>query len=175
MANQDWQERFIAHLEKLRDQEDRGALATLRRGLGRESGTTPAMYPLVIPWVPTHPFVENAAFLMAALFALHPQPGGQGTLGSAFAQVASFSASVEQRFVALLNCHRDDLPDHLRHAISLLRSKEIPVDWKRLLRDVLAWDHDSRYVQRNWAREFWRSAQGPPDSSHIDEEEPAIE
>lgn len=175
MADQNWRERFIEHLEKLRDQEDRGALATLRRGLGREPGTTPGMYPLVVPWVPNNPFAENAAFLIAALFALHPQPGGQGTLGSAFARIASSSDSIEQRFVALLNCHRDDLPNHLRHAISLLRSEEVPVDWKCLLRDVLGWDHDSRYVQRNWAREFWRSAQGPPGSPQIDEEDTAME
>src|SRR2546422_2397970 len=108
MASQDWQGKFIEHLEKLRGREDRGALATLRRGLGRQPGTVPEMYPLVVTWVPNIPFVENAAFLIAALFALHPQPGGQGTLGASFARIAETSESVEQRFVALLNCHRDD-------------------------------------------------------------------
>lgn len=164
MADQNWRERFIEHLEELRDREDRRALAILRRGLGRQPGTAPEMYPLVVSWVPDNPFVENAAFLIAALFALHPQPGGQGTLGASFARIAEFSESIEQRFVALLNCHRDDLPDHLRQAVSLLRSKEVPVNWERLLRDILGWDHDSRYVQRDWAREFWRSAQGPSGS-----------
>ena len=171
MAIQDWRNRFIEHLEKLRTQEDRKALAALRRGLGRGLGTVPEMYPLVVPWVPNNPFVEEAAFLIAALFALHPQPGGQGTLGlsfAVFAQAVEFSESVEQRFVSLLNCHRDDLPDRLRQAISLLRSKDIPVNWGRLLQDVLNWDRDSRSVQRVWAREFWRSSEHLPDYTEED-------
>lgn len=158
MEDSDWRERFIGHLEQLRDQEDRRALAILRRGANRQPGTALDMFSLVIPWVPENRHAEDSAFLVAALFALHPQPKGQGTLGSAFAQISGESDSIEQRFNALLNCHRDDLPYHLRQAVSLLRSKEVPVDWQRLLRDVLGWEHDSRYVQRAWAREFWRSA-----------------
>jgi CRISPR system Cascade subunit CasB len=116
------------------------------------------MSPYVIPWVPQYRSAEDAAFLIAALFALHPLPGGQGTLGSAFARIAKSNDSIEQRFVALLNCHRDDLSHHLRQATSLLRSKDVSVDWRRLLQDVLGWDHDDRYVQRNWARDFWRTS-----------------
>lgn len=156
MENSGWRERFIGHLERLQDQEDRRALAILRRGVNRQPGTAPEMFSLVIPWgVPR--YAEDCAFLVAALFALHPQPKGQGTLGSAFARISGGSDSIEQRFNALLNCHRDDLPYHLRQAVSLLRSKDVPVDWKRLLRDVLGWEHDDRYVQRDWARDFWSS------------------
>ena len=158
MENSDWIEKFIGHLERLRDQEDRRALATLRRGANRQPGTAMEMYSLVLPWgVPR--YAEDNAFLIAALFALHPQPKGQGTLGNAFAQLSekSDSNSIEQRFNALLNCHYDDLPYHLRQAVSLLRSKEVPVDWQQLLRDVLGWEHDDRYIQRAWAREFWSS------------------
>lgn len=165
MPTSDWRDRFIDHLEQLRARDDRGALANLRRGVGHPPGTVSAMYPLVVPWVPEQQYAEDAAFVVAALFALHPLAGGQGTLGAAFARVGETSDSTEQRFVALLNCHRDNLPDYLRHAISLLRSKEVPVDWRRLLQDVLGWDHDSRYVQRAWARDFWRSARAEEDTS----------
>lgn len=158
MATSDWRDRFIQHLEQLRTRDDRGALAILRRGVGHPPGTISAMYPLVVPWVPEQKYAEDAAFLIAALFALHPLAGGQGTLGAAFKRIGAESGSIEQRFVALLNCHRDDLPDYLRQAISLLRSKDVPVDWRRVLQDVLGWDHESRYVQRAWARDFWRSA-----------------
>lgn len=168
MATPDWRDRFIEHLEKLRDQENRGALATLRRGLGYPPGTAPEMYSYVVPWVPQYRSAEDAAFLVAALFALHPQPGGQGTLGAAFARITESNDSIEQRFVALLNCHRDDLPHHLRQAVSLLRSKDVPVDWKRLLLDVLGWDHDDRYVQRNWARDFWRTSSMHEDTNAPD-------
>lgn len=115
------------------------------------------MFSLVIPWVPENRHAEDSAFLVAALFALHPQRGGEKTLGAAFAKISGESDSIEQRFNALLNCHRDDLPYHLRQAVSLLRSKDIPVNWMRLLRDVLGWEHDDRHVQRAWAREFWQS------------------
>lgn len=156
MENSDRKEKFIGHLERLRDQEDRRALAILRRGANRQPGTAIEMYSLVLPWgVPR--YAEDSAFLVAALFALHPDPKGQGTLGNAFARISGESDSIEQRFNALLNCHRDDLPYHLRQAVTLLRSKDVPVDWKRLLRDVLGWEHDDRYVQRDWARDFWSS------------------
>ena len=157
MENSDWIEKFIGHLEQLRNQEDRRALAILRRGANRQPGTAMDMFSLVIPWVPENRHVEDSAFLVAALFALHPQTGGEKTLGAAFAKISGESESIEQRFSALLNCHRDDLPYHLRQAVSLLRSKEVPVDWQRLLRDVLSWEHDDRYVQRDWARAFWSS------------------
>jgi len=170
MTTPDWRDRFVEHLEKLRDQENRGALATLRRGLGYPPGTVPEMYSYVVPWVPTYRNAEDSAFLLAALFAFHSQSGGQGTLGAAFARIATLSDSIEQRFVAVLNCHRDDLSHHLRHAVSLLRSKDVPIDWKQLLRDVLAWDHDDRYVQRNWARDFWRSSTTDEDTNVPDSE-----
>src|SRR5262249_54428628 len=64
-------------------------------------------------------------------------------LGASFAWLGSQvdSKSIEKRFVALLNCHEDDLAEHLRHAIGLLRSKEIPVDWIQLLKDLRNWNH----------------------------------
>ena len=61
----------------------------------------------------------------------------------------------------LLSAHPDDLGDYLRQAVSLLKSKDVPVNWQRLLKDVLAWKRrDERprlKVQKRWARNFWRS------------------
>lgn len=153
-------ERFVAHLEKLRDADDRAALARLRRGLGKPPGTVPEMHALVLPWLPQDipRWHEDQCYLIAALFASHPQAGGQGSLGKSFGLLRDKSEgkeSVERRFVALLNCHEEELPDHLRHAISLLKSKEIPVDWRELLNDLHHWGHSDRRVQRKWARDFW--------------------
>jgi CRISPR system Cascade subunit CasB len=63
---------------------------------------------------------------------------------------------VEKRLVALLNCHLDELPEHLRHVTGLLKSKEIPINWIQLLSDVQNWQRESRDVQRRWAGQFWR-------------------
>jgi CRISPR system Cascade subunit CasB len=151
---------FITYLEGLRDREDRGALAALRRGLGQSPGSTPEMYRYVVRWVPADaaPYREASYYLAAALFASHPAPGGNGNLGAAFRsslQADQDAAAVERRFVALLAAHRDDLAFYLRQAISYLRAKEVPVDWHQLFGDLLAWPHQDGYVQKRWARAFW--------------------
>jgi len=161
-----WIDRFISHLETLREQEERGALAALRRGLGSPLGTVPAMYPHILPWAPQNRRAEDACYIVGSLFALHPEANERGNLGTAFKTMKSLEErsgrkeheSLEKRFVALLNCNRDDLPYHLRQAVSLLKAKDVPVNWQQLLRDILNWDHEARFVQQKWAREFWQGA-----------------
>ncbi len=76
---------------------------------------------------------------------------------------------VEKRLVALLNCHQDDLRDHLRHTVSLLKSKDIPINWAQLLHDIQCWHWESRSVQRDWARQFWRESQKEEKETAISE------
>lgn len=149
---------FIVHLKELR--EDRGALAALRRGLGRAPGLAPEMYPYVVPWLPERPYrqQEAAYYLVASLFAFHPLLTSEGNLGAHLAGAIANENSrqaVERRFVALLSAHPDDLGALLRHTISFLKSQERPVNWSQLLNDLCAWDHPDRYIQKNWARAFW--------------------
>jgi CRISPR system Cascade subunit CasB len=158
---------FIAYLYSLAGKEDRAALAALRRGLGRAPGTAMEMHRYVTRHVPddVEGWRRDAYYLIAALFALHPEPwtdppGGLGSnLGASFASLRMHteSESTEKRFVALLSAHRDDLPEHLRHSVSLLKAHEVRVDWAQLLTHVQAWDAENRWVQRNWARAFWRA------------------
>jgi len=151
---------FITYLEELRDREDRGALAVLRRGLGQSPGSAVEMYRYVVPWLPSRVSRrrEAATYLVAALFGYHPAPGGSGNLGAAFRRTlgeGEDATAVERRFAALLAAHQDDLDFYLRQAISYLRSKEIPVNWHQLFSDILAWGHPDGYVQKQWARAFW--------------------
>lgn len=152
---------FITYLLSLK--ENRGALAALRRGLGRPPGTAPEMYPYVVPWLPEKcsQQVEAAYYLVAALFAYHPENTSSGNLGDHLRATITDGGNeqaTERRFVALLQSHPDDLPDHLRHAVSYLKSKEQPVNWQQLFEDLLRWDHPQRYVQKRWAGSFWRQA-----------------
>jgi CRISPR system Cascade subunit CasB len=113
---------------------------------------------------------EDAYYTVAALFALYPGRSWQATgddpkretnFGASFGMLARAnqeSASVERRFVALLNCRWEELPGHLRNAISLLRSKEIPVNWAQLITGINRWNYEDRRVQREWARAFWSLA-----------------
>lgn len=161
----DGERAFAQYLERLSDREERAALAALRRGLGKPAGDAAEMYPYVMPFMPDDAGRrrQEAYFLVAALFAWHPmswRDGGQGrsrNLGASFARLAQQveSGSIEGRFVALLNSHRDDLPQHLRHTIGLLRSRDVPVDWAQLLHDLQGWEWQSRSVQRAWASAFW--------------------
>ena len=151
---------FVQYLQTLR--EDRGALAALRRGLGQPPGSAREMYPYVVRWLPKDIAAsrESAYYLIAALFAYHPDPGGHGNLGQAFRsarQSESDDAAIERRFTALLTAHLDDLPFYLRQTISFLKSRTppVPVDWHQLFADILAWGHPTGYVQKQWARAFW--------------------
>lgn len=146
---------FIASLERLHAEKDRGALSALRRSLSPDAEA--AAYPYVVPFLRGEDrWKERAYLLIAGLFALHPSQGGL-TLGQAMYVVAkkSGSTSIELRFVALLNTHPDDLGEHLRHAVTLAQSHEVLLDWQSLLRGVLSWNMESRWVQRQWARDFW--------------------
>src|SRR5919198_1193739 len=120
------EERFVEYLEELEHNEDRAALAALRRSLGKSPGEAAEAHRYVLPFNPAT-WEESAYYLVGGLFALHPQSwrrdeGDRGptNLGASFARLGSQvdSKSIEKRFVALLNCHEDDLAEHLRHAIS---------------------------------------------------------
>jgi CRISPR system Cascade subunit CasB len=162
---------FVEYLESLRD--DRAALAALRRGLGQPPGTVADMYRYVVPWLSDDapPWREAAYYLIAALFAYHPDAGGTGNMGRHFARARDpqrDNTAIERRFTALLAAHPDDLDFYLRQAVGFLKSKEVPVNWHQLLSDLLGWGHPDRYVQQQWARAFWGR---PTKEAQITEEE----
>ena len=154
--------RFIEHLQKL--QEDRGAMAALRRILA--SDPRQALDARAYRYV--EPFAEGESewrramyYLVAGLFALHPQQGQQ-TLAEALADLwlqEKQPPSTEARFLALLDSDTDQLPDRLRRAVAYLRSKNKGLDYQRLLSDLLQWRVPERRVQHRWARQFYRTSQ----------------
>ncbi len=164
----DHQINFASYLEGLAKREDRAALAHLRRGLGKPPGTTPEMFPIIVPW--THSMREWDAdiyYLVGALFGAHPMNTDKGNFGDTCRIVHSRRRahrgggddegvdSLERRFVALLNAHHDDLQWHLRHAVHLAAGEEVPVNWAQLLYDLSYWTHHDRFVQRRWANSYW--------------------
>ena len=165
----DQHRRFVAALEKLVSSDNRAALAALRRGLGKTPGEVAEVHRYVVPWLPndTDRWREDAYYLVASLFASHQRNWVTGeerreatNLGASFARLMGVdgSQSVERRFVALLNSHADDLPEHLRSAVGLLKASEVLIDWTQLLGDIQGWGWESRAVQRAWARAFWGSS-----------------
>jgi CRISPR system Cascade subunit CasB len=172
---------FVRHLLSLKEKEDRGALAALRRGLGKEPGEAPAMFPHVVPWLPERlsRSVERCYYLVASLFALHPESATEArrNMGDVMREVERArggrpeegASSTEKRFVALLDAHPEDLPSKLRHAVALARSSDVAIAWNALFWDVmklLGADPEKRdQVRKTWARSFWsRASQGKGDT-----------
>jgi CRISPR system Cascade subunit CasB len=152
---------FIAYLQSLVEKDDRGALASLRRGLGQKPGSAPEMYRYIVPLLPENPppWQEKAFYLIAALFASHPKLTNKGNLGThlAIARAEGNEDALERRFTALLSAHPDDLPDYLRQTISLLKSKEVAVNWSELFYNLQSWSHPEYgdRVRKSWATAFW--------------------
>ena len=159
---------FIRYLERLYSENQRGALANLRRGLGKPPGTESLTFPHVIPYLPEglSKQQEQPYFLIASLFALHPMSVPNGNFGSHCADLGRARGgengkpppNVERRFIALLATPPQSLYRALQPLVNLLKSENIPVCWVRLLKDIQSWNYaDGRAnVRRAWAREFWK-------------------
>ena len=160
------QQSFIRNLLRLAREaeegrgEGRAALANLRSGLGKEPGKMARVHKYVDEYLPERICDERVRwyYVTATLFGLYPKHRSRYSLGKAFRPLRQKSDSMEARFIALLNAHPDDLDDYLRHAISLLKANEQPLDWFWLLEDLLQWDYPEGHVQLKWARDFYRKA-----------------
>lgn len=110
------------------------------------------------------PVFEDLAYLIAPLYALHPQHTAEGSIGTHVRQLAgsgddSIPPAVERRFVTLLSTGDKELLDVLRPVIMLLKAHGIPVNWPQLFTDLLSStqsDKRRNQVRRTWARDFWR-------------------
>lgn len=169
-------ENFVRHITT----RDRAAFAELRRSLAFEPGTHAPSFPVVEPFAANlrHDWERRTYYLIAGLLALVERPLEPGasppalpspdrTLGHSIADLYAGrdrTPSVEARFIALLDADEEQLADRLRQMLSLLRADGITVSWARLLKDLLAWNHPDRYVQRQWAQAFYRRTSPQPET-----------
>lgn len=151
---------FVTALKRMESSDDgpsRAGLAALRAGLRTKDGVAIEMMPLVAKYLGEREWPSDVWFFaVGALFALHPQGGGSGSLGRAFGRLRSQSDSIEKRFQLVLACQEEDLFGHLIQIVSLLKSSSIPLDYARLLRDLTRTPWDERELQRRWARDFYQ-------------------
>lgn len=166
-------EDFIAHLEThnpareekpeksdARDKVNRKVFAELRRSLAFDLGTH----------IPSFAYVEkelyddfsarkrNMYYLIAGLYALHPKQD-KLEFGQALALLKDKrdSDSLEKRFLALLASDEDSqLAHYLRQMINLLKQEDIGLNYAKLLKDLFAWQHFDKYIQRHWAQQYYR-------------------
>lgn len=151
---------FIEWLENVSAENSR-VRATLRRSLA----FGPGAYPDAFPYIEPHLKQEDdswrrvAHYLVSGLWALHWREGRDRgvSLGRACAlhQKRTNSNSTERRFIALLDSDQDQLPHRLRQMVALLKEQDL--DFESLLRGVLNWNHPDKWVQNQWARDFYQN------------------
>jgi CRISPR system Cascade subunit CasB len=146
---------FVRRLYDLAARDDRAALAELRRAFASPVAALPHVAPFLRRDASRRE--ENALVLVGGLFALHPARGTL-TLARAMRICAQKNHSVSLRFQALLDSDAEDLAMPLRHAVTLVRSKDIAIDYDDLLHTIRWWGSEDRNRQRRWAREFWGTA-----------------
>jgi len=152
---------FIKYLEKFAEKKNRGALAALRRGLQYDLGKCIGMFPYVVPWLSNvrSKWERDMYYLIASLFAYHPISTGIGNLGDIFRVLylkRQKNPSFEKRFITLLKSNPEDVPFHIRQAISLAKSENIPINWYELFFDLLRWNNPNYPPYEKWAQSFWR-------------------
>ena len=152
------------------------ALARLRRGLGKKPGAvldilefTAAPELVHNPQDDAPTFAEIAAHHCLTLFAMHQQSLSRrmhqtgARPGKAFRQLVGQDGvrpdnPVVRRFTMLGTADSlDELVHHLRGMVQLLRAKAVPLDYGRLARDLLSWQHPNGadHVRLSWGRDFY--------------------
>jgi len=160
---QDVDEKIKEFLSKLAGL-DAGAKARLKRDAGKELAEAHSigLFYRLLPYglSASH---EEIYFLVATLYPLVDKGDGQnfGTslriLRQSKKRWREPTNSMDKRFEVLLDADKGQLPYRLRQAVKFLKSgkQKIGVNWEQLLKDLLRWQHPSRFVQKQWAREYF--------------------
>jgi CRISPR type I-E-associated protein CasB/Cse2 len=173
MRSKDVRERadqLVTRLEKWHERQDRGVLARLRRGLSRT--TQQEAWTVLGPWFgPTA--VDCPVYqTVAGCFALHPviwtplddaREEAKRNFGWTFreARLAEPEGNKKMRdekephtrFRRLLACSdTNEISEHIRHSVRLVKSKEKDVNYRKLFEDLWWWNDWTKIA---WAKAYW--------------------
>ena len=145
--------KFIESLERLGP----GERARLKRNAGKrmdEARNMGLFYRILPHGVPY--YQEEMYFLVATLYPL-AESGGEKNFGASMqrARDSKNEKGLNRRMEVLLDADERQLPFRLRQAVRYLYSKRVPVNWPRLLNDLLQWNAPKRYIQQAWARDYF--------------------
>lgn len=153
-------------------------LAALRRGIGRDPGTVPALWPYYTTLTEDGRLTAQliAEHHALTLFGVHQQSQpelmhragiGLGTAVLALRRSGKASENaVDRRFTAAATAGSvAELAVHLRGLVTQLRGIRQPLDYTRLAADLRAWHHADGVanVRRRWGGEYFTAdrAAGP--------------
>ena len=173
---------FVERVEKL----DGGRLAMLRRGCGKRDPVEGRCSWLIglIRGAASEPVAFLTASLLAQYKTANIRTGhhrAEGNFGSTWKLVIENDKrklkSLPRRFSKLLDAEYDpwtgdgDLPYRLRQMIRYAASKNVGVDWPKLLADLKSWSRPEKYVQKRWARSCFAKGQLPEEAPEPEGEE----
>lgn len=159
-------------------------LAELRRGLGREPGTVPEMWPHYTQLTVDGRLSRRlrAEHLALSLFGMHQQSHTQAmhqpgkSLGRALREFHqetreappgsdTTANAVDKRLAALATATSfPELAEHLRGVVSLLGSRDIALDYDRLYTTLVRWQDPKRrgQVVRRWGSDYFLKGPNEP-------------
>lgn len=162
---------FVGSLLHLAQEQDREALAQLR---GMVRGSTADMLRAaryVAPYLGDVSYPSDRwYYIVGGLFAYHPMHVPDGpSLGGALARARGDGGGMDSRLLALLGTSEASMQKPLFQAVSLLSAGGQGLDYFRLLKDLCAWGHPDKYVQKHWARDYFRYGTKIKDSTESED------
>lgn len=153
---------LLAFLRGHRD--DRGAMASLRCAL--VDGKRHRAWPLLARFHGIgSDFRALAVQLVAGLYASHPEECDQGDLGSTCRAFLSDDerlmiskgepGPVSRRMQHLLAAEGEEVLQRVVRLVLRAKAASVPVNYGRLLEDLMQWHDDPQAVRVRWARNFW--------------------
>ncbi|MDA8345346.1 MAG: type I-E CRISPR-associated protein Cse2/CasB [Thermaerobacter sp.] len=156
-----------AFIQRLEDLSTRGDLATLRRNAGNTLAQASSAMGPFYRMLPSEAYWEEEIyFLVATLYPLNPykQKGDFGSTVAALRSAVDLK-TLDRRMAILLDSDFDSVDDkvgggslsyRLRQFVKFAASKQVGVDWGRLLADLRYWTHPEKRVQKRWARSYYQ-------------------
>lgn len=154
---------FVRNLGKL-DAGERGQFKrSAGKSLAEATSAIGLFYRILPPTVPHYHDHEEMYFLVAALYAIRYRADETlkpiGNFGASLRQARQKdedkNKGLNRRVEILLDSEQtEQLAYRLRHAVQLLKSQNISINWLQLLQDLLQWQR-GRFVQKRWAKSYF--------------------
>jgi CRISPR system Cascade subunit CasB len=141
---------------------DKGEMARLKRSAGKtlpeSSGAAQLLFFRLLP-NGVGKNEEETYFLLATLYPLIEASAMPASLGAALRRLRppndDAAKTYDRRVRRLLEADRSRLPFLIRQTVRLLADHRQRIHWPTLLKDLLHWSSEKRYVQMRWARDYW--------------------
>lgn len=170
--------KFVAALDNLEDGERAKFKRNAGQALNDSRDVLGLFYNKLLRDLSPSPWQEETFFLVATLYPFDKRRKKQSNTPDETDQVDteksntkkhtySFGLSLrgvrnetnsnglDRRVERLLDADESQLPFYLRREVQYVTNEGGSIDWLYLLKDLLNWGHADRYVQRNWARDYF--------------------